>query len=113
MRDAAQPKPKVLRLVAVLTRTGKSQSGVYEGVSAGTFPGPIRIGPRAVGWLEDEIDDWVAQRIAERDAKRKLAPPVATTTRAPETTAKRKPAPIAAPMRAPKATARRKEPATT
>jgi prophage regulatory protein len=29
----------------------------------GTFPKPISLGSRAVGWLEHEIDDWLDRRI--------------------------------------------------
>ena len=36
--------------------------GDDEGVSNGTFPPPIQLGPRAVGWLEHEIDEWIASR---------------------------------------------------
>lgn len=31
-------------------------------MSNGTFPPPIQLGPRAVGWLEHEIDEWIASR---------------------------------------------------
>ena len=65
-----EPRPLVLRLPGVLAATGLSQSGVYEQIAAGTFPAPIRLGPRAVGWVTAEVDAWRAQRIAERDAGR-------------------------------------------
>jgi len=29
----------------------------------GKFPEPVNIGPRAVGWIESEIDEWIAERI--------------------------------------------------
>jgi len=32
-------------------------------MAAGTFPKNIKLGPRAVGWLETEIDDWLQSRI--------------------------------------------------
>ena len=32
-----------------------------------TFPKPIPLGEKAVGWLEDEIIQWQKDRIAERD----------------------------------------------
>ena len=31
-------------------------------MTAGTFPRPLRIGARAVGWLEDDIDGYLATR---------------------------------------------------
>jgi predicted DNA-binding transcriptional regulator AlpA len=33
----------------------------------------VPIGLRAVGWLEDEIEQWINDRIAERDAKQSAA----------------------------------------
>jgi prophage regulatory protein len=60
----------ILRLPAVKTRTGLSRSTIYLRVSQGTFPGPVSLGGRAVGWVEEEIQSWLAERIA---ASRKAA----------------------------------------
>jgi prophage regulatory protein len=60
----------ILRLPAVKTRTGLSRSTIYLRVSQGTFPRPVSLGGRAVGWVEDEIQSWLAERIA---ASRKAA----------------------------------------
>jgi len=54
----------ILRLPAVKTRTGLSRSTIYLRVSQGTFPRPVGLGGRAVGWLEGEIQGWLAERIA-------------------------------------------------
>ena len=48
---------KFLKLPEVRIRTGKSRSSIYQGVNDGTFPKPIKLGgPRAVGWIEAEIE---------------------------------------------------------
>ncbi len=47
---------KFLKLPEVLIRTGKSRSSIYQGVNDGTFPTPIKLGPRAVAWIEAEIE---------------------------------------------------------
>ncbi len=47
---------KFLKLPEVRIRTGKSRSSIYQGVNNGTFPKQIKIGPRAVGWLESEVE---------------------------------------------------------
>jgi prophage regulatory protein len=60
----------ILRLPAVKTRTGLSRSTIYLRVSQGTFPRPVSLGGRAVGWVEEEIQSWLAERIA---ASRKVA----------------------------------------
>ena len=43
---------KILRLPDVIDRVGFSRSTIYAFVSGGYFPPPIKIGPRAVGWLD-------------------------------------------------------------
>ena len=53
----------ILRLPAVKARTGLSRSSIYLHASNGSFPKPIAIGPRAVGWLDTEIQEWLQQRI--------------------------------------------------
>ncbi len=47
---------KFLRLPEVEDRTGKSKSTIWAAIKNGTFPKPIKLGPRAVGWLESEIE---------------------------------------------------------
>lgn len=54
----------IWRLSAVKNRTGLSRSAIYEGVARGTFPPPIRLGRRSVGWLSDEVQNWIAERVA-------------------------------------------------
>jgi prophage regulatory protein len=60
----------ILRLPAVKARTGLSRSTIYLRVSEGTFPRPVSLGRRAVGWLEAEIQEWLQRRVeASRKAK--------------------------------------------
>lgn len=58
-----------LRLPAVKARTGLSRSTIYLRITQGTFPKPVSLGARAVGWIEAEIDAWLAERIAASRAK--------------------------------------------
>jgi prophage regulatory protein len=60
---------RILRLPDVRAATGKSTTAIYMEAQAGKFPAPISIGPRAVGWLEDELIEWQEKLIARRDAK--------------------------------------------
>ncbi len=55
----------ILRLPAVKTRTGLSRSSIYLRVADGSFPRPISLGARAVGWIESEIEGWIARKILE------------------------------------------------
>jgi prophage regulatory protein len=54
----------ILRLPAVKNRTGLSRSTIYLRVSDGTFPRPVSLGARAVGWLESEVDSWLSAQIS-------------------------------------------------
>lgn len=47
---------KLLRLTEVKSRTGMSKSSIYEHMDAGAFPKQVKLGPRAVGWIEAEIE---------------------------------------------------------
>jgi len=55
----------ILRLPEVKARTGLARSTIYLRMSEGAFPEPISLGARSVGWIESEIDAWIARRIAE------------------------------------------------
>ena len=35
--------------------------------AAGQFPKRVRLGQARVGWVETEIDDWLAAKAAQRD----------------------------------------------
>lgn len=60
----------VLRLPAVKARTGLSRSSIYKLAAVGSFPNPIRLGARSVGWLEAEINEWLDDRlVASRNTK--------------------------------------------
>ena len=54
---------KILRLKQVIEITGLSRSTIYAYISDGFFPKQIAIGERAVGWLSDDIEQWIQERI--------------------------------------------------
>jgi prophage regulatory protein len=53
----------------VLDKTGQAQSTWYQGVKDGTCPKPVPLGKYAVGWIEDEIDEWIEKRVEARDSQ--------------------------------------------
>lgn len=55
----------ILRRKQVEARTGLSRSTIYDRIKAGTFPAPISLGAKAVGWIESEIDAWLNARVEE------------------------------------------------
>ena len=58
---------KFLRLPDVLERTGYKRTTIYEMIKAGKFPAQVYLGPRAVAWLESEVEAWMQERIDARD----------------------------------------------
>ncbi|MDE1902118.1 MAG: AlpA family transcriptional regulator [Alphaproteobacteria bacterium] len=66
----ALPALRILRLPEVITRVGLKRASIYLHVNKGTFPKPIPLGPRAVGWLEHEIDAWLIIRMQIRRGHR-------------------------------------------
>ena len=56
----------ILRLPEVKARTGLSRSTVYLRISQGTFPAPISLGGRSVGWPATEIEQLNTARVAGR-----------------------------------------------
>ena len=53
---------QLLRRPEVEAMTALSRSALYEAMTRGDFPRPIRIGPRGVRWIAAEIQDWIAHR---------------------------------------------------
>jgi len=58
----------LIRLKKVEDRTGLKKSMVYDLMSRGEFPKSIKIGERAVAWIESEVDVINAARMAEKSA---------------------------------------------
>ena len=55
---------RILRLPQVLDKTGLSRSMVYSEIDEGNFPKPIQLTRRTTGWLEHEVNAWLATKIA-------------------------------------------------
>jgi predicted DNA-binding transcriptional regulator AlpA len=68
MQASAKPKG-VAREAQRYELTGVPTSTWYDLQNAGLAPKPIRLGgPRSVGWLVEELEEWIEQRKVERDA---------------------------------------------
>lgn len=95
MATHTKPSPTILRRNQVETRTGLSRSAIYAKMRPNpkrpgdfdpTFPKPIAIGPRAVGWIKHEIDTWLEAQIEKSRAQANDAEKV-RRSKAEETTA--------------------------
>ena len=57
---------QVLRMKDVIKKTGLSRSAIYNFVASNSFPRPIKLGVKAMGWADSEIDDWILSKMADR-----------------------------------------------
>jgi prophage regulatory protein len=55
---------KILRLPQVCEVTGLCRSMIYQLEADLRFPQRVKIGVRAVGWLDKEVNAWLIRRIA-------------------------------------------------
>ena len=59
---SAPERKKFLRLIQVKETTGLSRATIYRKIAAHEFPRPIRLGSRAVGWVEADVIEWMNER---------------------------------------------------
>lgn len=100
MADQAAPLT-ILRRKQVEARTGLSRSTIYAKFRENpkrprefdpTFPRPVSIGKKAVGWVESEVDAWLAEQIRK---SRQDPAPAHSPVKRPKARALSLPAPVA------------------
>ena len=55
---------QILRVKEVLKATSVCRATLYLWIKAGTFPAPIKLGPRAIGWTPAQLQGWIESRAA-------------------------------------------------
>lgn len=55
---------RFLKLTEVEQLTGYRKTTIYSMISKGEFPARHQIGPNRVVWLDSEVRDWMASRLA-------------------------------------------------
>ena len=60
---------RFLRRREVEHLTGLSRSSIYLLMKLGTFPKPVRLGPKCVAWVDREVRNFLLAKVAERDGK--------------------------------------------
>ncbi len=56
-----------IRLPEVRQRVGMSKSQIYKLIKASEFPKPVKVSERISCWVAVEIEEWVSNKIQERD----------------------------------------------
>ena len=49
----------ILRIKDVCSELGVSRASIYRLLESGSFPKPLKLGKRAIGWERDHIQQWV------------------------------------------------------
>ena len=65
MANTTNTPNTLIKLPEVKRRTTLSTSEIYRRLEAGTFPKQIRLGAKAVAWIEHEVQAWIDARVAE------------------------------------------------
>ncbi|AYR26964.1 AlpA family transcriptional regulator [Herbaspirillum rubrisubalbicans] len=58
----------ILRTKEVIAKTKLGRTTLHEKVRDNTFPKPVPLGGRAVGWIESEVDAWIEALMKARDS---------------------------------------------
>ena len=58
---------RIVRRDELTRRVGYCLGHIYRLERAGLFPRRVQLGPRSVGWLEEEVEGWIRQRVEARD----------------------------------------------
>lgn len=53
---------RILRITDLVSQLRLSRATIYRQMRAGTFPKPMALGPRAVGWTEEQVTTWLKSR---------------------------------------------------
>lgn len=56
--------PRLIRLARVMELTALPRSTIYEMIKIEAFPKSVKIGKRGVAWVEQEIINWINDRIS-------------------------------------------------
>ncbi len=68
MRTDHMPGPsRLLRIGEVLQLRGMSRATLYREIKLHNFPAPVKLSARSVGWLQEDVAQWLDARIAQRD----------------------------------------------
>jgi len=59
----------IIRLPQVIQKTGLSRSSIYSATADKAFPAQLKLTQRSSGWLESEVDQWISDRVADRDSE--------------------------------------------
>ena len=72
--DNAPGTTRLLRIREVLQLCGLSRATLYREIKLHAFPAPVKLSARSVGWLQEDVAQWLEARIAQRGPAYDAAP---------------------------------------
>jgi prophage regulatory protein len=63
---------QVIKIQEVVEKSGLGRSTIFARSKLGTFPRQLKLGERSSGWLAHEVEEWISQRVVERDSGKGL-----------------------------------------
>lgn len=57
---------RLIKIKEVIKMTSLSRATIYKYMAENTFPKPVSLGTKAVAWVEDEVENWIYEKIDER-----------------------------------------------
>ena len=72
--DSPPGTSRLLRIREVLRLCGLSRATLYREIKLHTFPAPVKLSARSVGWLQEDVAQWLEARIAQRGPAYDAAP---------------------------------------
>ena len=67
MASSPQQLQLFIRLPEVRQKVGMSKSHIYKLMGSGDFPAQIKLSQKVSVWVASEIDDWIQEKIKQRD----------------------------------------------
>ena len=58
---------RFIRLKEVMALTALGRSSIYKFMGENKFPQSVSLGDRAVAWVESEVEEWMHERLSQRD----------------------------------------------
>ncbi|WP_082491736.1 AlpA family transcriptional regulator [Duganella sp. Leaf126] len=72
--DSPPRATRLLRIREVLRLCGLSRATLYREIKLHAFPAPVKLSARSVGWLQEDVAQWLEARIAQRGPAYDAAP---------------------------------------
>lgn len=57
---------RLIKIKEVIKMTSLSRATIYKYMAEDSFPKPVPLGAKAVAWVEDEVENWIYEKIDER-----------------------------------------------